>query len=347
MATIKDVAKRAQVSTATVSYVLNKNRYVSPELTERVQHAIDELSFAPSKIAQGLRAGKTFTIGLIIDDITNRFASQFTRGLENAASEKQYSIIISDLQEKRENEVRCLAMLVDRKVDGIIYAGLGEVEEELKGLNAGGVPVVIVDKPLASVALPSVLIDNRSGITGALAHLTQIGRREILYVNGQPINRNSILRAEAFGEFMAAEGLPLRADSILYGEYALEHGYETTLGLVRKGVQFDALLCGDDTIAFGAIAALKSMGMRVPEDVAVIGFDDDPMALVFDPSLTTVHYPMYEMGRLSFQVFQRAAGGTRRRPEHILLETRLVVRRFDGFQRQRLLHAPRTIKVVL
>lgn len=105
MATIKDVAKRAQVSTATVSYVLNKNRYVSPELTERVQHAIDELSFAPSKIAQGLRAGKTFTIGLIIDDITNRFASQFTRGLENAASEKQYSIIISDLQEK--GKTRC------------------------------------------------------------------------------------------------------------------------------------------------------------------------------------------------------------------------------------------------
>jgi DNA-binding LacI/PurR family transcriptional regulator len=327
MATIKDVAKRAQVSTATVSYVVNKSRYVSPELTERVQKAIEELSFAPSKIAQGLRAGKTYTIGLIADDITNRFASQFTRGLENAASENEFSIIISDLQEKRENEARSLAMLVDRKVDGIIYAGFGEVEGELLRLNARGVPVVIVDKPLTTTALPSVLIDNRSGIAGALAYLTQIGRREIIYVNGQAINRNAILRAEAFRDFMTAEGLPLHADSILYGEYALAHGYETTLGLVRSGVHFTALLCGDDTIAFGAIAALKSLGRRVPEDVAVIGFDDDPMASVFDPSLTTVHYPMYEMGRLSFEVFQRAAGGARKRPEHILLETKLVIRR--------------------
>ena len=327
MATIKDVAKRAQVSTATVSYVVNKSRYVSPGLTERVQKAIEELSFAPSKIAQGLRAGKTFTIGLIADDITNRFASQFTRGLENAASEREYSIIISDLQEKRENEVRSLAMLVDRKVDGIIYAGLGEIEGELQGLNARGVPVVIVDKPLNSAALPSVLIDNKSGIAGALTHLTQIGRREILYVNGLAINRNAILRAEAFRDFMADEGLAAGDDSVLYGEYGLQHGYETTLELVRKGVRFTALLCGDDTIAFGAIAALKSRGIRVPEDVAVIGFDDDPLASVFDPSLTTVHYPMYEMGRLSFDVFQRAASDARGQPEHILLKTQLVIRR--------------------
>jgi DNA-binding LacI/PurR family transcriptional regulator len=327
MATIKDVAKRAQVSTATVSYVVNKSRYVSPELTLRVQRAIEELSFAPSKIAQGLRAGKTFTIGLIADDITNRFASQFTRGLENAASERQYSIIISDLQEKRENEARSLAMLVDRKVDGLIYAGFGEVEKELQDLNARGIPVVIVDKPLTSEALPSVLIDNRSGIAGALAHLTQIGRREIIYINGQAINRNAILRAEAFRDFMTAEGLPTSDDSVLYGEYGLQHGYETTRELVRKGARFNALLCGDDTIAFGAIAALKSRGVRVPEDVAVIGFDDDPLASVFDPSLTTVHYPMYEMGRLSFHVFERAAGGAGRQTEHILLETQLVIRR--------------------
>ena len=327
MATIKDVAKRAQVSTATVSYVVNKSRYVSPELTERVQKAIEELAFAPSKIAQGLRAGKTFTIGLIAEDITNRFASQLTRGLENAASENEYSIIISDLQEKRENEARSLSMLVDRKVDGIIYAGLGEVEAELRSLNSRGVPVVIVDKPLSSSVLPSVLIDNRSGIQSSLAYLREIGRREIVYVNGLAINRNAILRAEAFRDFMSAAGLALREDSILWGEYGLAHGYETTLGLVRRGLPFNALLCGDDLIAFGAIAALKSLGVRVPEDVAVIGFDDDPMASVFDPSLTTVHYPMYEMGRLSFQVFQRAIVGGRRRPEHILLDTQLVVRR--------------------
>jgi LacI family transcriptional regulator len=327
IATIRDVAQKARVSTATVSYVINKSRYVSPELTARVQKVIKELAFTPSRIAQGLRGGKTHTLGLIIDDITNRFASQFIRGLENAASVKHYGIIISDLQEMRENEERSFGMLVARKVDGIIYAGYGQIEKELTELNAQGTPVVAVDKPLAEGLLPSVVVNNRSGVWQSLEHLAGLGISEIVYINGLEINKNALLRAEAFREFMASRRFPLEADSVIFGDFTLEHGYETALRLVRSGRRFRALLCGDDLVAFGAMAALKSCGLRIPEDVAVVGFDDDPMASIFDPSLTTVHYPMFEMGRLSFQTFQRLASSKPRKPTTILIDTRLVVRR--------------------
>lgn len=327
MATIRDVALRARVSTATVSYVINRSRFVSPELTARVEEAIRELSFTPSKIAQGLRGGRTYTVGLIIDDITNRFASQFIRGLENAASEKHYSIIISDLQETRENEERCLGMLVARKVDGIIYAGYGQIEKDLVELASQGTPVVVADKPLGDGLLPSVIVNNRSGILQSLVHLSERGITDIVYINGLEINRNAILRAEAFREFMALHLLSVNDGSVVFGDFTLEHGYETTLRLVRAGRKFKGLLCGDDLVAFGAIAALKSRGLRIPEDVAVIGFDDDPIASMFDPSLTTVHYPMVEMGKLSFEMLRRLIGSRGIRPRQVLMEPRLVVRR--------------------
>jgi LacI family transcriptional regulator len=327
MATIKDVAQRAGVSTATVSYVINKSRHVSEELTQRVQQAIAEFGFTPSRVAQSLRKGRTSTIGLVIDDITNRFASQFTRGLENTASEQGYSIIISDLQERPENEVRSISMLVDQRVDGIIYLGYGRVEEQLAELYGGGLPVVVADKPPLKARLPSVLIDNRSSIFQAMKHLKGLGHRDILLINGLAVNRNAQLRAEAFLEFLHNHRLPCSPERNIYGDYTLEHGFKTAVRLLEGRRSFSALLCGDDLVAFGCLAALKSRGLRVPEDVAVVGFDDDPMAAIFDPSLTTIHYPMYEMGRQSFELFLRLLRKRRRTAEHVLLETQLVVRR--------------------
>jgi LacI family transcriptional regulator len=327
MATIKDVAQRAGVSTATVSYVINKSRFVSEELTRRVNRAIEELAFTPSRVAQSLRRGRTSIIGLVMDDITNRFASQFTRGLESWASVEAYSIIISDLNERPENEPRSISMLVDQRVDGIIYAGYGQAEEQLVDLYEDGLPIVVVDMPPSTPKLPSILINNHSSIFKALTHLKGFGHRDILFLNGLAINRNAELRAAAFREFMRNHRLPFTEDSVIYGDFTLEHGYKTTLRILEERRKFSALLCGDDQVAFGALAVLKSRGIRVPEDVAVVGFDDDPLAAIFDPSLTTIHYPMYEMGRLSFEVFQRMIGKRRRKPEHMLLDTELVVRR--------------------
>lgn len=327
MATIKDVAKKAGVSTATVSYVINESRFVSEDLTRRVREAISELGFHPSRVARSLRRGRTGALGLVMDDITNRLAAEFTKGLESVAIPKGYTILFHDLREDPANEPRALALLQDQRVEGIVYAGYGAAAEELERLHRGGLPVVIVDKPLPSGALPSVLIDNKAATAAALTHLRRIGRTEVLFVNGLRINRNGVLRAEAFREFMERHRLPCGDGSILWGDYTLEHGFRSVRALLAAKRRFNALLCGDDTVAFGAIAALKAGGIRVPEQVAVVGFDDDPLAAVFDPSLTTIHYPMLEMGRSAFQVLARQIGRKRPGAEQVQLATRLVVRR--------------------
>jgi LacI family transcriptional regulator len=326
MATIKDVAKKAGVSTATVSYVINKSRFVSDRLSQRVTRAIDELSFTPSKVAQSLRRGSSSILGLVTDDITNRFAAEFTKGLQSVASREQYSIIISDLQEDPGNEARSIGMLMDQKVEGIIYAGYGSAAAQLARLYAAGLPVVIVDKPVESSRLPSVLIDNRASIIESMEYLNKIGRTSILFINGLRINRNGILRADAFREYLLERRLPAGEDRVIWGDYTIQHGYQATRQLLADKRKFDALLCGDDAVAFGAMAALKSHGIRIPEQVAVVGFDNDPMAPVFDPSLTTIQYPMYEMGRACFTLFRKIAAH-KRTALHLKLETRLIVRR--------------------
>jgi LacI family transcriptional regulator len=335
VATIRDVARRAGVSTATVSYVINGNRPVSEALAARVRAAIEDLSFTPSKVARSLRRGASSIVGLVTDDITNRFAAQLTKGLEAAAAREGYSLIIADLHEDPANEARALGMLLDQRVEGIVYAGFGAAERQLVELHDHGLPVIVVDKPLESGRLPSVLIDNRAGIREALEHLLSIGRRRILSVNGQLINRNSVLRAEAFRAFMTERKLPCPEAAVLWGDFTLRHGFQSVHRLLAAGRRFDALLCGDDVIAFGAMAALKAGGRRVPEDVAVVGFDDDPLAPVFDPSLTTVHYPMREMGQRAFEAFRRMRGKKRGTVECVTLETRLVVRRSTDASRPR------------
>ncbi len=326
-ATIKDVALCAGVSTATVSYVINGNRFVSQKLARQVRRAVRELNFTPSRVAQSLRRGRTMTVGLIMDDITNRFGAIFTQGLERVAADHKYSLIISDLHEDPANEDRSIDLLLDQKVDGIIYCGYGTAERRLVELFASGLPVVIADKPLASDQLPSVLIDNEASVLLALEHLRGLGHEEIVFINGSKINRNAQLRAEAFQQFMARHRLPCTPQQIIYGDYSLQHGYQTAGRFVQERRRVTALVCGDDMVAFGAVAALKAGGVKIPEEVAVVGFDDDPIAPVFDPPLTTIHYPMHEMGRRSFEVFQQVAGRKHKRTPHLLLKTRLVVRR--------------------
>jgi LacI family transcriptional regulator len=300
---------------------------VSPRLARRIRKAIKDLHYAPNRLAQGLRNGRAFTIGLIMDEITNRFGALFTKGLESVAAANNYSLIISNLRGNPDNEDRSISLLIDEKTAGIIYCGCGAGERRLVDLYRSGVPVVIADKPLVSRQLPSVLIDNKAGVFLALEHLAALGHRDIVFINGMAANRNGQLRAEAFREFLERQRLPFAEDQIIYGDYSLQHGYQSALKSLTRRPQPTAIFCGDDMVAFGVLAALRSRGLRIPEDVAVVGFDDDPISRVFEPSLTTIHYPMEEMGRRSFEIFQRMAGRKRKTAEHLVLETRLLVRR--------------------
>jgi DNA-binding LacI/PurR family transcriptional regulator len=210
-------------------------------------------------------------------------------------------------------------------VDGIVYAGFGAATGFLEKLQRGGLPVVVVDKPVVSKVLSSVLIDNRASVFLLLDHLRQMGHRRILFINGLTINRNAQLRAVAFQEYMHRHKLDF--SDILFGDYTMQHGYQAACHALANHPGFTAVSCGDDTVACGVMAALKANGRSIPEDVAVAGFSDDPMAKLMDPPLTTICYPIAEMGRTAFDLFHRISSGTAKKPENIILETKLAVRR--------------------
>ena len=326
MITIKDVAERAGVSTATVSYVVNKNKFVSEKLVERVQRAIKELNYLPSALARGLRVGRSMSVGLLMDDISNRFGAEFTRGLEDAACRSKYSVVISDLHKDMVDENRSLDLLLEKQVDGIIYSGYGKLEGRLLKLIYDGLPVVAVDKPLTSGRVPSVLVDHVTASRSALEYLRGLGHTLIAYVAGLPKNPVTRIRVDAFRSFMKSNGLG-DGESIVYpGDYSLEHGYKTARQLFQKKSSFTAIYCGDDLIAFGVIAGLKSRGVSVPGDVSVVSFGNDPIAQYFDPSLTTVNYPMSTMGGRAFNLFRALASGGMVSQNTVLLPTELIVR---------------------
>lgn len=329
MATIKDVAERAQVSVATVSYVINKKKKVSKDLVERVNQAIKELNYRPSRVARSLRTGMTMNVGLLIDDISNQFGAEFTIGLIHAAREKGYDVVISSVYHDIEEEYKILDRFLSQRVDGIIYGGYGAAEKKLLDIEASGIPVVAVDKPLQSGQVSSVLIDNRQAVFMALEYLVRLGHQSICYIAGFPENPNTVIRALAFRDFLCQHNLPFGTESIVYGDYNLEHGYRSVMELldVRR---YTAIFCGDDMIAFGAMSALKQIGVRVPEEMAVIGFDNVPLSAFFDPPLTTVNYPMREMGKKAFEIFYERVKKRTKKIQHLLLPANLVIRQSTG-----------------
>jgi len=327
MVTIKDVAKRAQVSTATVSYVINKKEKVSIELIAKVDQAIKELNYHPSRIARSLRKGKTMTIGLLMDDISNQFGAEFTRGLVSAARQKDYNVIISNLNRKGEEERNFLDQFLSQQVDGIIYSGYGTAEDKLLEIEQDGIPIIAVDKPLLSNQISSVLIDNRKSVFTAIEYFIQLGHKKICYIAGLPDNPNTMIRVQAFVDCLSRYGLPGSEQSVIYGDYSLYHGYRAIFAMVDIR-NFSAYFCADDMVAFGVMSALKQKGIRIPEEAVVIGFDNVPLASFFDPSLTTVNYPMQEMGKKSFELFyKRVKRKSDNGAEHCILPTNLIIRK--------------------
>lgn len=315
------------MSTATVSYVLNQKRRVSQDIAARVQAAVAALNYIPSGTARKLKRGRSGIIGFVADNIANRCPSRVVQGLTAAAAIHGYSVLISDLHDAPETEPRALELLMREQVEGLVYCGFGTIEDQLIGIHRSGTPVVVVDKPPRGKILPSVLVDNARSTELALKHLLALGHRQIRFISGDPINRNTLLRNEAFRKFCRKHRLPFAIHHILMGSYSIQHGYAGASRLLEEDAGFTAVFCGDDMIAFGAMAGFRSRGLRIPEDIAVAGFANDPLAGVVDPGLTTIHYPMVDMGRQAFELFLALRDKNNRPVLHERLPTQLIIRR--------------------
>ncbi|MHB1653546.1 MAG: LacI family DNA-binding transcriptional regulator [Desulfitobacteriaceae bacterium] len=327
MVTIKDVARLAGVSISTVSRVLNNNDHpVNSETKERILAAIEELSFYPNAIARGLQANKTKTIGLILPDIGNPYYPGIVRGVEDLAHELGYTLILCNADRSRERTQEYLRVLREKRVDGIIFTGGGIAQDAQQGnfFEKDAVATVVIGKHWSN--LPSVQVNNVKAAREACEHLLSLGHRQIATVTGPEASTTARDRLEGYRQGLAAFGLTEHPEWIILGDFEVDSGYRAVAQLPRMGREgITAIFAQNDLMAIGVINALQQRGMKVPDDVAVVGFDDIPLASFVTPKLSTVAIPVYELGMTAMKVLAKLLVGQETESVTIL-ETKLELR---------------------
>lgn len=327
--TIRDVARRAGVSIATVSRVLNRADHpVRPEVRARVEAAARALDFHPSSLARGLAGRETRTLALVVPDIANPYYPRLSRGAEDVASAHGYAVLVCNWDHRPEKLAVYLRLLHEKRVDGVLLAGGGqERPDDLAALAGGELPIEAIGRqPLAA---PSVRIDNVAAGRDATAHLLERGQRRIAFLGGPSGHTTAADRRDGYRQALeAADGLR-SADLELEAGLSPEAGARAAAALLRRDPLADAVFAFNDLLAIGLIHGLLAAGRRVPEDVAVIGFDDIPLAPYLRPSLSSVAVPAYELGSTAAErLLRRLAGESD--DETIWLPTRIVARESSG-----------------
>ena len=327
-ARIQDVAKLADVSTATVSRALATPERVSPEARARVLEAIAKTGYVPNPAARTLRSQKTYMVLVVLPDLSNTFFSKILRGIEETLFEAGYGMIISDLDGSPEKEAHFAAFTAAGRVDGAILLNghLFGQSREAEGQPARiKIPLVAVCEAIPGADIPQIEIDNRAAAYGMTQHLASLGHRSIAYVSGPASNILERERFQGFKDGLGAAGLPFDPALVLAGDYTIEAGVRAGQELVARSTRPTAVFCTSDEMAIGLMRTLFSAGLRVPEDISVAGFDDIEFAAVAEPPLTTIHQPRRELGQAAASALIELLQG-RPSPKRIRLETELVIR---------------------
>ncbi len=330
-ATIADVAKRAGVSIATVSRVTNQTAPVAPKTAALVQAAISELHYRPHLAAQVLASHKTHTIGLLFPEIGGDFIFPLLRGIEAQARENGFALLVYATQDESDPGPTHPQPLGEHNTDGIVVFVDSLPEKELAHFSQIGFPVVLVYRSSpAGLDIPCVTVENKLGARKLVDHLIQAhGFRRIAFLTGQEGHEDSYWRQVGYRESLAAHNIPFAPELVLPGGFNKEMAYASTQNWLRDGVAFDAVFAADDDSAIGVLDALNDAGKRVPEDIAVVGFDDISLSRYLTPPLTTVSAPTEEVGREAVRQLVKLIRGERAESP-VLLPTELVIRKSCG-----------------
>jgi len=289
-ATIRDVARRAQVSVASVSRVLNRLENVSEGTRNRVTDAVRELGYVPHAGARSLSLAKTNAIGVVLPDFHGEFFSEIVRGMDREASRHGYMLLLSNVHAGSEQSANAMRAMRGR-VDGLVILAPHLTEDELAHAVPSGTPAVLINTRGDAGGHPGVRLDNVAGCEAVADHLASLGRKRIVHIAGAPGNIDAIERAEAFKAAAERRGVDVE---VVQGDFAEESGEMVINALLKSGRKFDGVFAANDMMASGALQALKHAGVRVPEEVAVVGFDDIPLAKHI--GLTTVQVHIAELG---------------------------------------------------
>lgn len=326
--TIHDVAAEAGVSAATASRVLSGHPATSEESRTRVTEAARRLGFRPNAQARSLRKNHTNTIGLLLSDVRNPFFADIAHNAEQHALESGIATLLCNANESTEQQDLYLDLLLSQRVAGIIVAPQGDGAGSLREVLTLGVPVVFVDRTIDGVDVPSVTSDNRSGITGAVAHLAGLGHHRIGLVAGPQETSTGRERLEAFRQAVAEHGLDDDPDLVHLGDFQVTSGARAANQLLDLPLPPTAVLAADSLMTFGVLEVLRERGIRVGSDLSVVGYDDVAAFRWFSPQLTVVAHDPARMGALAVDLIRDVLDG--RPARSVVLESSLVVRESTG-----------------
>lgn len=317
------VAQASGVSPSTVSRILNGTAIVSAEKREAVDRAIAELGFVPNPIARGLAGGRTMSVGVITQSIDSPFYGVALRGIEEELTAAGYSPLFTSGHWNAEQEKRCIETLRARRVDGLIILNARLGNGTLRSL-AKQLPMVITDRDLSAPGLYTLSFDSFQGAKLATEHLLSLGHRKIVHIAGDLAHSDANERLRGYRAALEAAGVPFREDYVLPGMYFEDSGREAVEQLLARRLPFTAIFAANDQMAFGAAVALHAHGLRVPDEVSLVGFDDLATAAHVVPPLTTVHQASLELGRSAAKSLLALLSD--QQPQEQLPEPRLIVR---------------------
>lgn len=326
--TLKDVARACGVDVATASRALSNSYGVHKATRQKILAAAAQLNYRRNGVAKGLVTGRSQTIALILSDIRNPFFAEVARGAEDAAQRANYELILCNSDLDPEKQMRYIHSLLEKRVEGILMNSVGDLSEiERDELHQSGVPFVLLNRPpVRSRGFSTVLADNYEGGYLAGSYLVRLGHQSIVQLTGSRHHGNLAERGRGFAKALQEAGAKI-SSLTLRGQHNTEGAYQMMKSLLGERRDFTAVFTANDAMAFGAIRAIFEVGLKVPDDISVIGFDNVELAGITRPPLTTVHQPKYEMGWAAVDVLLSHAGCSANwTPEHRVLEVKLVER---------------------
>jgi LacI family transcriptional regulator len=302
MTTIREVAKHANVSVATVSHVINGTRYVEAETKERVRDAIKSLGYRPNLLARSLRRRETHTIGLIVPDNANPFFADFARVVEDAGFAEGYSVILCNSDRSETKEETYIDVLLSKRVDGLIFISSTDRLDLLQHVRDVGVPLVVVDRDPGDLSVSQVLVSNEQGGYLAGQYLAGLGHRRIGCIGGSSRHNPSWGRVTGFERALREAGVELPPHAIVQGDFRFASGEAAMAELLERDLGLTAVFATNDLMAIGAMITLRRAGLRVPDDISLIGFDNILQAAAMIPALTTIEQPINELGKATVRL---------------------------------------------
>src|SRR4030043_1633756 len=334
MVNYNDIARQAKVSPTTVSHVINETRFVMPETKKRVLEVMKKLKYQPNLLARSLATGKKHTIGLVISDIRNPFYPELVQGVEELAVKNDYNVFLCNTDYDIEKGLRSIGALIKRKIDGIIVASSQVDSSIINQLMDTEVNFVLVDWGKRNVGVDSLYFDYRVGIAEAISHLVSLKHRNVYFISGPKTLKTTKIRIRNFIDVVEKYSDDNLNYRILEGDHKMEGGFRAVQKILKEKILPTAVVCSNDLTAIGAMKAFKAGGIKVPDNMSIIGLDNIALTEIVSPTLTTIELERYKIGKTSMELLLNRIKDKKLPKQTRIFKTKLIVRESTAQRRK-------------